>query len=152
MDIALIWLSDCLTGSCQCYIYLQLIVVDKKGNELERISPWATYVVQNSETKLMEPIYWNPLKEYKWMYPRPGKRDDLRIYETHVGISSEDYAVASYTHFKDKVIPHILYLGYNCVQIMAIMEHAYYASFGYQVTSFFAPSRYVHNICQLVCF
>ena len=122
-------------------IFLQLIVVDKKGNQLERISPWATYVVQNKQTKLMEPIYWNPVKEYKWKYPRPGQKDDLRIYETHVGISSEDYAVASYTHFKDKVIPHILYLGYNCVQIMAIMEHAYYASFGYQVTSFFAPSR-----------
>lgn len=118
----------------------KLIVVDKKGNELERISPWATYVVQNQKTKLMEPIFWNPVKEYEWKYPRPGQRDGLRIYETHVGISSEDYAVASYTHFKDKVIPHILYLGYNCVQIMAIMEHAYYASFGYQVTSFFAPS------------
>lgn len=31
-------------------------------------------------------------------------------------------------------------LGYNCVQLMAIMEHPYYASFGYQVTSFYAPS------------
>jgi hypothetical protein len=27
---------------------------------------------------------------------------------------------------------------------MAIMEHAYYASFGYQITSFFAASRYVY--------
>jgi len=31
--------------------------------------------------------------------------------------------------------------GYNTIQLMAIMEHAYYASFGYQVTSFFAASR-----------
>lgn len=31
-------------------------------------------------------------------------------------------------------------LGYNAIQLMAIMEHAYYASFGYQVTSFFAAS------------
>ena len=114
---------------------------DRKGNELERISPWATYVVQNKDTKLMEPVFWNPVKKYEWKQQRPGQKNDLRIYETHVGISSEDYGVASYTHFKDKVIPHILYLGYNCVQIMAIMEHAYYASFGYQVTSFFAPSR-----------
>lgn len=34
-------------------------------------------------------------------------------------------------------------LGYNAIQMMAIMEHAYYASFGYQVTSFFAASRYI---------
>jgi len=31
--------------------------------------------------------------------------------------------------------------GYNAIQLMAVMEHAYYASFGYQVTSFFAASR-----------
>jgi len=35
-----------------------------------------------------------------------------------------------------------IFLGYNTIQLMAVMEHAYYASFGYQVTSFFAPSRY----------
>lgn len=35
----------------------------------------------------------------------------------------------------------LVFIGYNCVQLMAIMEHAYYASFGYQVTSFFAASR-----------
>jgi 1,4-alpha-glucan branching enzyme len=31
-------------------------------------------------------------------------------------------------------------LGYNCVQLMAIMEHAYYGSFGYHVTQFLAAS------------
>ena len=92
----------------------------------------------------MAPVYWNPAKKYQWKYPRPGNTDNLRIYESHVGISSESYDVATYTHFKEKVIPHILYLGYNCIQLMAIMEHAYYASFGYQVTSFFSPSRYVY--------
>lgn len=37
---------------------------------------------------------------------------------------------------------YISIVGYNCIQLMAIMEHAYYASFGYQVTSFFAASRW----------
>ena len=36
----------------------------------------------------------------------------------------------------------VLFTGYNAIQLMAVMEHAYYASFGYQVTSFFAASRY----------
>lgn len=31
-------------------------------------------------------------------------------------------------------------LGYNAIQIMAIQEHAYYGSFGYHVTNFFAAS------------
>ena len=33
-------------------------------------------------------------------------------------------------------------LGYNAVQLMAIQEHPYYASFGYQVSNFFAPSSW----------
>jgi len=50
-----------------------------------------------------------------------------------VGISSEEPKVASYRHFADHVLPHIARQGYNAVQLMAVMEHAYYASFGYQV-------------------
>jgi hypothetical protein len=40
--------------------------------------------------------------------------------------------------------------GYNSIQIMAVMEHAYYGSFGYQVTNFFAASsRCVHKMHAL---
>ena len=38
-------------------------------------------------------------------------------------------------------------LGYNTIQLMAIMEHPYYASFGYHVTSFYAASRYIYMKC-----
>lgn len=48
--------------------------------------------------------------------------------------------MATYKHFTDEVLPRVEALGYNAVQLMAVMEHAYYASFGYQVTSFFAAS------------
>jgi len=64
----------------------------------------------------------------------------LRIYEAHVGMSSAEEKVNSYRDFADSVLPRIARLGYNCVQLMAIMEHAYYGSFGYHVTSFLAPS------------
>ncbi len=67
----------------------------------------------------------------------------MKIYECHVGISSPEEKIATYTYFKDEVLPRIKKQGYNAIQLMAIMEHAYYASFGYQVTSFFgASSRY----------
>ena len=38
------------------------------------------------------------------------------------------------------MLPRIRDLGYNAIQIMAIQEHAYYGSFGYHVTNFFAVS------------
>lgn len=40
----------------------------------------------------------------------------------------------------DHVLPRIADLGYNAIQLMAIQEHAYYASFGYHVTNPFAIS------------
>uniref|UniRef100_A0A6Q2X897 1,4-alpha-glucan branching enzyme n=1 Tax=Esox lucius TaxID=8010 RepID=A0A6Q2X897_ESOLU len=76
----------------------------------------------------------------KHIHPRPKKPASLRIYESHVGIASPDPKIASYTEFRLNILPRIKDLGYNCIQLMAIMEHAYYASFGYQVTSFFAAS------------
>ena len=69
----------------------------------------------------------------------------MRIYEAHVGISSPEAKIATYTYFKDNILPLIKKQGYNAVQLMAVMEHAYYASFGYQVTSFFAASRLALN-------
>lgn len=46
--------------------------------------------------------------------------ESLRIYEAHVGMSSEEPAVASYTHFKDVVLPRIVAQEYNCIQLMAV--------------------------------
>ena len=40
------------------------------------------------------------------------------------------------------ILPRIKKDGYNTVQLMAIMEHPYYASFGYQVSNFFAASSW----------
>mmetsp|Transcript_36616 Transcript_36616/g.6546 ORF Transcript_36616/g.6546 Transcript_36616/m.6546 type:complete len:116 (-) Transcript_36616:1348-1695(-) len=55
-------------------------------------------------------------------------------------MSSEDGKVNSYRDFADNVIPKIAETGYNAIQLMAIMEHPYYGSFGYHVTSFYAIS------------
>lgn len=64
----------------------------------------------------------------------------IKVYEAHVCMSSVNGRVAQYREFADQVLPRIVKLGYNCVQLMAIQEHAYYGSFGYQVTNFFATS------------
>ena len=55
-------------------------------------------------------------------------------------MAQEEGKVGSYEEFRVNVLPRIKELGYNTIQIMAIQEHPYYASFGYQVTNFFAPS------------
>lgn len=70
-------------------------------------------------------------------------RTGLRIYECHVGMAGEEPSVSSYSYFEYSVLPRIIADGYNCVQFMAIVEHAYYASFGYHCNMFYAvSSRY----------
>lgn len=121
---------------------IKLAIETQTGAIVDRISPWATYVTQCKTTRIYQQTFYNPPKTdlYKFKYNRPKRPTSMRIYEAHVGISSPEPKIATYTHFKDNVLPLIKKQGYNAVQLMAVMEHAYYASFGYQVTSFFAAS------------
>jgi len=113
---------------------------------LDRIPAWITWatVEPGKMGAKYDGIYWNPPngEKYEIKNPRPKieKDDSLRIYEAHVGMSSNMEEVTSYRYFADEVLPRIKDVGYNAVQLMAIQEHAYYASFGYHVTNPFAVS------------
>lgn len=80
------------------------------------------------------------MQRYIFRNARPPRPKSLRIYECHVGIATSELKVGTYDNFTDNILPRIVKQGYNTIQLMAVMEHAYYASFGYQVTSFFAAS------------
>lgn len=86
--------------------------------------------------------FWNPpaSERYQFKHPRPKKPTSVRVYEAHVGISTPEQRVATYKEFTKDMLPRIKGLGYNVIQLMAVMEHAYYASFGYQINNFFAAS------------
>ncbi|UYV60113.1 GBE1, partial [Cordylochernes scorpioides] len=120
---------------------LKVVILNSKGEMLDKISPWAPYVVQPKDSVVYDQVMWNPPKPYQFQHPLPSEPPaSLRIYEAHVGICTEEYGVGTYVNFSRNVIPRIVKQGYNAIQLMAIMEHAYYASFGYQVTSFYAAS------------
>ena len=110
---------------------LRYFCEDKQGNKFDRISPWARYVTQGSRIYLNEVFLPSP--QFEWGYKSPTPPRVLYIYESHVGICTPEPKISSYVDFADTVIPRIAKLGYNSVQLMAVMEHAYYASFGYQV-------------------
>eukprot|EP00842_Homolaphlyctis_polyrhiza_P005693 jgi/Hompol1/6124/HPOL_001607-RA len=126
--------------------------VPGSNQRIERIPAWIRRAVQDlSVSPVYEGIFWNPPKPYVFKHSRPSKPTGLRIYEAHVGISSPEPRVATYSEFTKNVIPRIKDLGYNCIQLMAIMEHPYYASFGYQVTNFFAPTSRCGMYARSVC-
>ena len=116
------------------------------GGHGERIPAYARYVVQDPETKLFEARVWDPPKRYEWRNggpleaPRRCGPEMKRVYEAHVGMATEEEKVGSYAEFRDAMLPRIKKAGYDTVQLMAVMEHPYYGSFGYHVSSFFAAS------------
>ena len=110
------------------------------GGQGERIPAWATRVVQDDVTKIFSAQVWAP-KKYHWKKNKfKPSRDPLFIYECHIGMAQDAEKVGTYAEFKNNVLPRIIKDGYNAIQIMAIQEHPYYGSFGYHVSSFFAPS------------
>jgi len=111
------------------------------GGAGDRIPAYARRVVQDPDTLIFSAQVWAPDTPYQWKHPdfrqRPGP---LLIYEAHVGMAQEEEKVGTYTEFTEKMLPRIIKAGYNTLQLMAIQEHPYYASFGYHVSSFYAPS------------
>ena len=111
------------------------------GGQGDRIPAWCRRVVQDNSSKIFSAQVWNPDSEFVFRHKdfKP-KQDPLLIYECHVGMAQEREGVGTYIEFKNNVLPRVKEDGYNCIQVMAIQEHPYYGSFGYHVSSFFAPS------------
>lgn len=118
----------------------KISMVLPSGERIFRLDPWVKRATSNKETNLYEGRFWNPESPYQFKNKHPKPESGIRIYEAHVGISTPKPEIGSYKNFTKNILPVIHKLGYNTVQLMAVMEHAYYASFGYQVTSFFAAS------------
>mmetsp|Transcript_12640 Transcript_12640/g.46180 ORF Transcript_12640/g.46180 Transcript_12640/m.46180 type:complete len:854 (+) Transcript_12640:103-2664(+) len=112
------------------------------GEWIDKIPAWIKFAVQAPDEIPYHGIYYDPpaSEKYEFKHPKPKRPYAPRIYEGHVGMSSTEPKVNSYLEFAEDVLPRIKKLGYNTVQLMAIQEHAFYGSFGYHVTNFFAVS------------
>ncbi|QOV88287.1 alpha-amylase family glycosyl hydrolase [Humisphaera borealis] len=118
---------------------LKVHVVSQTG-PMDRIPAYIRRVVQDPQTHGFIGQYWNPPAAYAWQYESPKPHGGLRIYEAHVGMATEEHRVGTYDEFTANILPRVKRLGYNAIQLMAVMEHPYYGSFGYHVSNFFAVS------------
>ena len=119
---------------------LYKLFIEWPGGGAERLPAYVTRVVQDPDTKVFAAQVWAPEKEYKWKNPDAPTADNPFIYECHIGMATEEEKVGSFEEFRKNVLPRVKKLGYNVLQIMALQEHPYYGSFGYQVSNFFALS------------
>ncbi len=115
--------------------------VTSGGRSFDRIPLYIHRVYQFDDGACTGQV-WQPDEPFRWTdedFSFP-KDQSLFIYEAHVGMATEREGIGTYREFTQTVLPRVLAGGYNAIQLMAIMEHPYYASFGYQVTNFFAAS------------
>ena len=94
-------------------------------------------------------IVWNT-KKFKWTddawmkkrRDRDALRSPMSIYEVHVGSWKKKTATESwsYRELAEPLVMYVKRLGFTHVEFLPVAEHAFYPSWGYQVTGFFAPT------------
>ena len=117
-------------------------VVDYHGSRTDHLPLYIRRVIQNKSNNTFDAEVVDDRRAFPWTDQDFVGEDQLYIYEAHVGMAQEEGRIGTYREFATKVLPRIKKAGYNTVQLMAIMEHPYYGSFGYQVSNFFAASSW----------
>ena len=108
------------------------------GSHYDRLPVYLRRAVQNVATRdYIGEIWLAPTTPPSYA---KHTEETLRIYEAHVGMAQEAARVGTFSEFTEKILPRIVALGYNTIQLMAVQEHPYYGSFGYHVSSFFGVS------------
>jgi 1,4-alpha-glucan branching enzyme len=82
-----------------------------------------------------------------WMHARAARdirREPVAIYELHLGswarVPEDANRWLSYRELAPRLVAHVQRLGFTHVELMPVAEHAFYPSWGYQVTGYFAPT------------
>ena len=117
-------------------------VVDANMTRTEHLPLYCRRAVQNKSDRSFEAEVVDDRKVFPWTDAGFEGEDNLYIYEAHVGMAQEEGRVGTYREFADFTLEHVKQAGYNTIQLMAIMEHPYYGSFGYQVSNFYAASSW----------
>jgi len=95
-------------------------------------------------------LVWNldyAWQDQRWMSERSERSAltaPMSVYEVHLGswmrVAQDGYRSLSYCEIAPRLIEHIKRLGFTHVELLPVMEHPFFGSWGYQVTGFFAPS------------
>ena len=130
------------------------------GDAMLKADPYGTYAELRPDNAS---IVWNvdgyPWKDQEWMENRKkdyGKDKPMSVYEVHLGswirkpieVDSDGEEITgsefyNYRELAEKLAEYVKEMEYTHIELLPVMEHPLDASWGYQVTGYYAPtSRY----------
>ena len=143
-----IW-SGVVKGARKGHTY-KYVIETRSGARLEKADPFGFHHETPPATgsRIWDLDYdWS---DYEWMETR-GDRQRLdapiSVYEVHLGSwmrsPEEENRSLTYREIAPKLAEYVTRRGFTHVELLPIMEHPFYGSWGYQTTGYFAPtSRY----------
>ena len=119
----------------------------KDGKCVMKADPYAAYAQMRPDTaSIVHADTTFDWTDKKWIEARDTEdiqKKATSIYELHLGSfkkPSDNREFYNYRELAGMVCEYVKEMGYTHVEIMPIMEHPYDASWGYQVTGYYAPS------------
>src|SRR5438874_4200271 len=136
-----------LPGLGEGEVYKYYIASRYLGYRVEKADPFAFGSEVPPKTASMVRGLDHAWTDQAWMEQRQTKNSlaaPISVYEVHLGswmrVPEEGGRSLSYREMAPKLAGHVKKLGYTHVELMPVMEHPFYGSWGYQITGYFAPS------------
>ena len=137
-----------IPGMSQGVTYKYHVISRYQGYQADKSDPLAFYseVSPRTASVVWDLTYgWG---DHEWMATRRNRNAlsaPVAIYEVHLGswmrVPEEGQRYLTYRELAPKLADHVTRLGFTHVEFLPIMEHPLYASWGYQSTGYFAPTR-----------
>ncbi|MGE0606277.1 MAG: 1,4-alpha-glucan branching protein GlgB [Pirellulales bacterium] len=135
-------------GAAVGHRYKYWIVTPQAGFAQEKADPFAFGAETPPDTASVVVDLDYAWRDKAWMaerHKRNAMSAPISIYEVHLGSwmlaphGSEN--VVSYRVLAERLVEHVTSMGFTHVELLPVMEHPFYGSWGYQTSSYFAPTR-----------
>ncbi|GAC1651647.1 MAG: 1,4-alpha-glucan branching protein GlgB [Gemmatimonadaceae bacterium] len=122
-------------------------ILTREGQLRLKTDPFARKLEQMPATSSIVEGEGYEWADEAWMHARSSRdpiREPIAIYEVHLGswarVPEEGNRFLSYREIAPKLASHVKALGFTHIELLPVMEHPFYGSWGYQVSGYYAPS------------
>lgn len=128
--------------------YKYHIVSHRDGFAADKADPFAFTAEVPPETASVVTNLDYAWGDGEWMqnrYQRNAMTSPISIYEMHIGswmlAPTGKESLSSYRGLAPRIVEHAARVGFTHVEFLPVMEHPFYGSWGYQTSSYYAPTR-----------